>query len=45
MHMQPVFSGARAFIDGTAEHLFSTGLTLPKPPPCSPSWARAADYD
>jgi dTDP-4-amino-4,6-dideoxygalactose transaminase len=29
MHLQPVFSGARAFVDGTAEHLFSTGLTLP----------------
>jgi dTDP-4-amino-4,6-dideoxygalactose transaminase len=29
MHLQPVFAGARAFLDGTAEHLFSTGLTLP----------------
>lgn len=29
MHLQPVFAGARAFVDGTSERLFSTGLALP----------------
>jgi dTDP-4-amino-4,6-dideoxygalactose transaminase len=29
MHLQPVFTGARAVVDGTAERLFTTGLTLP----------------
>ena len=29
MHLQPVFAGTRAFVDGTAEQLFKTGLTLP----------------
>ena len=29
MHLQPVFSGARAYLDGSADHLFATGLTLP----------------
>lgn len=29
MHLQPVFSGARAFVDGTSERLFATGLSLP----------------
>lgn len=29
MHMQPVFSGARSFINGTSEQLFQRGLTLP----------------
>ena len=29
MHMQPVFSDARSFVDGTSEQLFSRGLTLP----------------
>lgn len=29
MHLQPVFAGARAFIDGTSEQLFSTGISLP----------------
>ncbi|NLF19463.1 MAG: aminotransferase class I/II-fold pyridoxal phosphate-dependent enzyme [Lentisphaerae bacterium] len=29
MHAQPVFAGRRAFVDGTADRLFLTGLTLP----------------
>ena len=29
MHLQPVFAGAERLVDGTAEHLFRTGLTLP----------------
>lgn len=29
MHLQPVFAGARAFVDGTSEHLFRRGVTLP----------------
>ncbi len=29
MHMQPVFDGARSFINGTSEHLFDNGVTLP----------------
>jgi dTDP-4-amino-4,6-dideoxygalactose transaminase len=29
MHLQPVFAGARAYLDGSADHLFATGLTLP----------------
>jgi dTDP-4-amino-4,6-dideoxygalactose transaminase len=29
MHLQPVFAGARAYTDGTAERLFDTGLSLP----------------
>ena len=29
MHLQPIFDGARGKIDGTAERLFETGLTLP----------------
>ena len=29
MHLQPIFSGCPAYIDGTSEHLFDTGLCLP----------------
>ena len=29
MHLQPVYAGARAFVDGTSERLFRTGLSLP----------------
>lgn len=29
MHVQPVHLNRRAFVDGTAEHLFNTGLSLP----------------
>lgn len=29
MHLQPVFAGRRGAINGTAERLFTTGLTLP----------------
>jgi len=29
MHVQPVFSGLRAYVDGTAEGLFEVGLSLP----------------
>ena len=29
MHLQPVFSGSRAVVNGTSERLFSTGLSLP----------------
>lgn len=29
MHLQPVFSGSRGAINGTAERLFETGVTLP----------------
>ena len=29
MHLQPVFAGCPAYIDGTSEHLFDTGLCLP----------------
>ena len=29
MHLQPVFAGARAFVDGTSQRLFETGLSLP----------------
>ncbi|WP_222192751.1 DegT/DnrJ/EryC1/StrS family aminotransferase [Modestobacter italicus] len=29
MHQQPVFAGARSFLDGTADRLFATGLALP----------------
>ncbi|MCH8559398.1 DegT/DnrJ/EryC1/StrS family aminotransferase [Nesterenkonia sp. DZ6] len=29
MHLQPVFAGSRGAINGTAERLFTTGLTLP----------------
>jgi dTDP-4-amino-4,6-dideoxygalactose transaminase len=29
MHLQPLFNGADAYLDGTSECLFSTGLCLP----------------
>ncbi len=29
MHLQPVYAGARAFVDGTGERLFGAGLSLP----------------
>ena len=29
MHLQPVFSGARAVLTGTSDRLFATGLSLP----------------
>lgn len=29
MHLQPVFAGARAVVDGTSQRLFETGLSLP----------------
>lgn len=29
MHLQPIFQGARAVINGTSQRLFETGLTLP----------------
>ncbi|HEY3408020.1 MAG TPA: aminotransferase class I/II-fold pyridoxal phosphate-dependent enzyme [Propionicimonas sp.] len=29
MHLQPVFAGARSYVDGTSERLFRTGLSLP----------------
>jgi dTDP-4-amino-4,6-dideoxygalactose transaminase len=29
MHLQPVFAGARAAVNGAAERLFHNGLTLP----------------
>jgi dTDP-4-amino-4,6-dideoxygalactose transaminase len=29
MHLQPVFAGAPARVDGTSERLFATGLCLP----------------
>ena len=29
MHLQPVFRGLRAFVNGTSERLFQTGLALP----------------
>jgi dTDP-4-amino-4,6-dideoxygalactose transaminase len=29
MHLQPVFAGARAVVNGTSERLFTTGLSLP----------------
>ncbi len=29
MHMQPVFAGAPRIVDGTSEHLFESGLTMP----------------
>lgn len=29
MHRQPVFAGARAFLDGTSDRLFAQGLSLP----------------
>ena len=29
MHLQPVFAGALAYVDGTSERLFRTGLSLP----------------
>lgn len=29
MHLQPVFDGARSFVNGTSEHLFDNGVTLP----------------
>lgn len=32
MHLQPVYEGARATINGTAENLFSRGITLPSGP-------------
>lgn len=29
MHLQPVFDGARSFVDGTSERLFGNGVALP----------------
>ena len=29
MHAQPVFAGARSFLNGNSDGLFRTGLTLP----------------
>jgi dTDP-4-amino-4,6-dideoxygalactose transaminase len=29
MHLQPVFAGARTYVDGTSERLFRSGLSLP----------------
>lgn len=36
MHQQPVFAGARSFLDGTADRLFATGLALPSGSALSP---------
>lgn len=32
MHMQPLYEGSRAVVNGTAENLFSRGITLPSGP-------------
>lgn len=32
MHLQPAFLGARAFVNGTSERLFTRGVTLPSGP-------------
>lgn len=32
LHLQPVFSEATRYVDGTSEHLFSSGLCLPSGP-------------
>lgn len=29
MHLQPVFAGSRALVNGVSQHLFETGITLP----------------
>ncbi|MET0860900.1 MAG: pyridoxal-5'-phosphate-dependent protein, partial [Microbacterium sp.] len=29
MHLQPVFAGSRALVNGSSERLFTTGVTLP----------------
>ena len=38
MHLQPVFAGAPAYVNGISEHLFDTGL-------CLPSASRLTDDD
>ena len=40
MHLQPVFAGAPAYLDGTAEHIFNTGLCIPAGP-----WVGDAEID
>jgi dTDP-4-amino-4,6-dideoxygalactose transaminase len=40
MHLQPVFAAFGGTLDGTAEHLFERGLTLP-----SGSGLSEADFD
>ena len=29
MHLQPIFASRQAYVDGTSERLFGTGLSLP----------------
>lgn len=40
MHRQPVFAGARAYLHGSADRLFTTGLTLPSGSALSPDQVR-----
>ena len=40
MHLQPVFAGTPAYLDGTAEHIFNTGLCIPAGP-----WVGDAEID
>lgn len=40
MHLQPVFAGAPAYVDGTAEQIFDTGLCIPAGP-----WVGDAEID
>ncbi|SFS00243.1 dTDP-4-amino-4,6-dideoxygalactose transaminase [Agrococcus baldri] len=40
MHLQPVFAGARTFLNGNSEQLFSNGLTLPSGSALSPTQLR-----
>jgi dTDP-4-amino-4,6-dideoxygalactose transaminase len=41
MHQQPVFAGARALLNGSADRLFATGLTLPSGSALGPDQADA----
>lgn len=44
MHAQQVFAGARAFVDGTSERLFRTGVSLPSGSVLTDDhWQRVAD--
>ena len=43
MHLQPVFAEAPAYVDGTSERLFVTGLSLPSGSALTPEQARRVE--
>lgn len=44
MHLQPVYSDARRFVDGTSERLFRNGLSLPSGSVLKPDHVERVDF-